>query len=203
MQVETDRDFIKNLKLGASVCVDGVCLTVTKLEGTCLSFDIIAETLNKTSLASIKEGSLLNLERSLTFGSEIGGHLLTGHVSTVARISQIREWQDNRAVELQVPIEWAKYLVEKTHIAIDGISLTIVKVFEKEACDDWVFLKLILIPETLERSTFGTKEGSYVNLEFNHMTKTIVETTIKYLQSSQGRNAGIPTQSSQGATTYL
>ena len=183
LAVKTSERFSKGIEKGASVCVDGVCLTVTKQQGHSLSFDVIEETLKKTTLTSLEEGAFVNLERSLTFGSEIGGHLLTGHVSTVADISFVRTWEGNREVEFSLDGFWAKYLIEKTHIAIDGISLTIVSVNNKEQIPGKVFFKTQLIPETMRRTTLGKKvQGDTVNLEFNQTTKTVVETTLRTLK---------------------
>lgn len=157
LKIQTTPDFCSNLQIGASICVEGVCLTVTKDDHGLLSFDVIAETLEKTTLGQLKVGSFVNLERSLTFGSEIGGHLLTGHVSTVAEITGIKTWEGNQSVEMAVEAYWAKYLIEKTHMAIDGISLTIVQVSHKEKQSGKVFFSTHLIPETLSRTSLGKK----------------------------------------------
>ena len=101
LSLRTSAVFAQDIECGASVCVDGVCLTVTAIKDepnltVLLSFDIIEETLKKTTLSDLEQGSYVNLERSLKFGSEIGGHLLTGHVSVVAEVSDINLWESNR-----------------------------------------------------------------------------------------------------------
>lgn len=182
--------FTPRLKLGASIAVNGVCLTVTEIqkkteEESLLSFDIIEETLRLTGLKRIKEGDMVNLERSLTYGEEVGGHLVTGHVSTEAKIHQVQEKSNNVVFTFEIPKKWQAYLVPKTHIAIDGISLTLVSHLEDRGK---VYFTSHLIPETLKLTTLGFKgEGEWVNIEFNQTIKTIVETLRSY-EEREGQN---------------
>jgi len=156
----------ENLKLGASVSVDGVCQTVVKIEDETVWFDAIGETLKRTTLNTMEVGQKVNIERSAKIGDEIGGHLLSGHIYGTATISQVKE----NIYTFQCPIEWMKYLFSKGFIAIDGMSLTVVDVHED--C-----FTIHLIPETLQRTTLGQKKvGDRVNLEFDSQTQVTVET---------------------------
>ena len=181
--IKTPVGFAQNLQIGASIAVNGTCLTVTKQETvineTKIFFDIIKETAKNTNLVHLREGEKVNLERALTLGAEIGGHMMTGHISTVAKIKQIEEFPGNYILHFKLDQKWEDYLLPKTHIGIDGISLTLVDVYTKE---NDLFFSVHLIPETLRQTTLGLKsEGSEINIEFNQMTKTIVKTVKSYL----------------------
>ena len=187
LAVKTPVEFAQNLQIGASIAVNGTCLTVTKQETveseTKIFFDIIKETTQKTNLAQLKEGDKVNLERALTLGSEMGGHMMTGHISTVAKIKQIEEFPGNYIVHFKLEKKWKDYLLPKTHIGIDGISLTLVDVYTKE---NGLFFTVHLIPETLRQTTLGLKsEGSEINIEFNQMIKAVVQTTRNFLQNKK------------------
>lgn len=111
---------------GASVAINGTCLTVTAIDEAQLSFDIITETLRRTNLGSLGEGSTVNFERSARMGDEIGGHTVSGHVHTVARVSAIERREDD--VRMQFALEdpaWRKYILPKGFVAVDGCSLTV------------------------------------------------------------------------------
>jgi riboflavin synthase len=129
------------LKLGASVSVAGVCLTVTAVDGTRVSFDIMGETLAKTSLGSLVPGDRVNTERSVRVGDEIGGHQVSGHITGVATITAIETPRRNWIITLSVDPLWIPYILPKGFIALDGCSLTIVDVGP-----EWFTVHLI--PET-------------------------------------------------------
>ena len=160
----------EGLQTGASVSVNGVCLTVVQIQKDHVSFDVIRETLNRSNLDGLQKGDSVNIERSLKLQDEIGGHNVSGHVDTTGVISSILNSGNNRDLKITCNTEWTRYLVPKGWIALDGISLTVVDVGL-----DWFTVSLI--PETLQRTIIGSKkEGGRVNLEFDQNTKIIVKT---------------------------
>jgi riboflavin synthase len=166
------------LELGASVANNGVCLTVTVIDDGVVDFDVIDETVRLTNLRDIEPGSRVNIERSLRFGDELGGHILSGHVSGTITVSRIDSDGANRTVWFSVPPEHMAYLMWKGWIAIDGVSLTISRL-DRDANE----VAVSLIPETLERTTLGTIEvGSVANLELDAQTQTIVTTVREVLR---------------------
>ena len=175
--INFDPLLLVNLTIGASVAVDGVCLTVTTVENNKVSFDVMQETLNKTTLGLLNAGDKINIERSAKQGDEIGGHILSGHVEGTATISQIRESENNYIIDFSCPAEWMKYILPKGFIAINGASLTIVDTQPTGG------FNVYLIPETLRATTFKQKcLGDKVNIEIECQTKVIVTTIERYLQ---------------------
>lgn len=165
----------RGLRLGASVAVAGVCLTVAELTTTIAGFDIMGETLAKTTLGELKSGDKVNSERSLKVQDEIGGHHVAGHVTGVVRISAIEKPPNNWIVTLATNPAWMPYIFPKGFIALDGCSLTIVDIGR-----DWFTVHLI--PITLNLTTFGDKRvGDHINLELDTMTRAIVDTVKNYL----------------------
>lgn len=161
---------LDNVTIGASVAINGTCLTVTGQEGNCLGFDAMQETLRATTLGSLVAGDKVNFERAARIGDEIGGHLLSGHIHTTARVVAIEQPANNRTLWFEVPDQWAGYLFGKGYIAVNGASLTIGEV---RGCRFNVYL----IPETLRATTFSElKTGDEVNIEIDHQTLTIVDT---------------------------
>lgn len=170
--LEFPKNLLKNLKKGASVSVDGVCLTVVKIQKNKISFDAMLETLNKTTLARLKIGDRVNIERSIRVGDEIGGHPVSGHVHGTAQIVKIENPENNHIATFECGKEWMKYIIPKGFIALDGASLTVVDVDK-----NWGIFTIWFIPETLKLTTFGfKKEGDLVNMEIDQQTKTIVDT---------------------------
>lgn len=169
--------FLASITIGASVSVHGCCLTVTSFQGDEATFDMVPETLVRTSFKNLKEGGLLNVERSLKFGDEVGGHILSGHVDVVATVARIERLEHSRVVTFQVPAEWTKYIFEKGYIALNGASLTITGVDRAASrCT------ISLIPETLAKTTFGTVAvGDDVNVEIDRSTQAIVDTVERVL----------------------
>ena len=171
----------ENLQYGASVSVNGVCLTVVAIEKEHVRFDVILETLNRSNLDVLKTGDPVNIERSLKLEDEIGGHQVSGHVDTTGKISEILRSGNNFDLKISCASEWTHFLVPKGWIALDGISLTVVDVGE-----DWFTVSLI--PETLKRTIIGNKhEGDPVNLEFDQNTKIIVKTMDSMLPEIEKR----------------
>ena len=176
-----------NLLEGSSISLDGVCLTATNINGDMVSFDLIQETLERSTLGEKKVGSRLNFERSLKFGEEVGGHLVSGHVMAVGTIQSINSSNSNHSlvpetidIQIQTPLEIAEYIFEKGYIAIDGISLTIGKVHQDSVFD------LHIIPETIRRTTLGSKEvDSTVNIEIDTLTKSVVETVKRVVRKEE------------------
>lgn len=166
-----------NLETGASVSIDGTCLTVVDINSPKISFDVIPETLEKTTLGSKSSGSAVNLERALKMGDELGGHLLSGHILGMGEITERVEGKENLDLRISCPNHIMKFVQEKGYIAIDGISLTIGNVDETS-------FSLHLIPETLALTTIGGKEiGDKVNIEVDSMTQTIVTTVERILEA--------------------
>jgi riboflavin synthase len=164
-----------NLQVGASVSIDGVCLTVTSIDGSNVNFDVIAETLHRTTLSDLETGSEVNFERALRFGDELGGHLLSGHIMSAGLIHSITENGGGKDISIIAPPSLQKYIIEKGYVAIDGISLT-VGIVESN------IFALHIIPETLRMTTLGSKqEGDAVNIEIDSNTQTIVSTVERIL----------------------
>jgi riboflavin synthase len=158
--------------IGASISLAGCCLTVTSAEGLAASFDLVPESLDRTSLGSLRVGDLINFERSLRFGDEVGGHILSGHIDTVATISSVEVLGNSSILTFQIEPERTKYLFEKGYVALNGASLTLTNVDKKAG-----LFRVSLIPETLAKTTFGAASvGEKVNVEVDRTTQVIVET---------------------------
>ena len=163
----------EGLEIGASVSIDGVCLTATSVSDT-VTFDVIPETLDRTTLGSLSSGTNVNVERALKFGDELGGHLLSGHIMGTAEIVAV----ENQDYTIQCPTEMAEYIQEKGYIPVDGISLTVGKTSGEGGFD------VHIIPETLRLTTLGSKGvGDRVNIEIDAMTQAVVETTKRLMES--------------------
>jgi riboflavin synthase len=146
--------------IGASVAVDGTCLTVVeRTEGT-LAFDLSGETLDRTSLGALRVGASVNLERPVTLAARLGGHLVQGHVDGVARVTAIdREADGGATVTVRLPEDLAPYVVHKGSIAVDGVSLTVAALEGSE-------IQIALIPHTLAATTLGAAApDDRVNIE--------------------------------------
>jgi riboflavin synthase len=153
--------------LGDSVAVNGVCLTATRVEAGRMSFDVMLESLRRSSLGGVEAGSRVNLELAMKAGARLGGHIMQGHVDGIGSVSAIAEDGFSRVVTIDAPSDLLKYVVEKGSIAVDGISLTVSRV------DDTSF-DVSLIPETLERTNLGgTSVGRTVNLEVDVVAKYV------------------------------
>ncbi|MFW5824701.1 MAG: riboflavin synthase subunit alpha [Marinobacter sp.] len=161
---------VEGITTGASVAINGACLTVTGQQGHRLWFDAMGETLRLTTLGQLVPGSRVNFERAARIGDEIGGHLLSGHIHTTARVVGREQPENNCTLTFEVPPAWQKYLFPKGYIAVDGASLTIGNVEENR-------FNVHLIPETLRATTFDDlRKGDEVNIEVDSQTQTIVDT---------------------------
>lgn len=176
--VKFPQELLPDLELGASVAHNGCCLTVTKVEGDLVSFDLMKETLRITNLGDVAVGSVVNLERAAKFNDEIGGHLMSGHIICTAEIVKILTSENNRQIWFKMPNpELMKYVLHKGFIGIDGISLTIGEVTKSRFC-------VHLIPETLQRTTLGVKRlGDKLNIEIDPQTQAVVDTVERVLAS--------------------
>ena len=166
----------EGLELGASVAVNGTCLTVTSV-GNTATFDVIAETLTTTNLDHLQPGSLVNVERSFRVGDEVGGHILSGHITGVATLVEIEDGPEQRDLVFEAQPAWMKYLQHKGFVALDGASITIARVDPEH-----LRFTVCLIPETIARTTLGhIRVGDAVNVEVDQQTQAIVDTVERVL----------------------
>ena len=170
IEISAPKNFNKKLKKGASISVNGVCLTSLDSGQKKLKFDVINETLSKTNISKLKKGSLVNLERSITASTEIGGHLMSGHIHFSGRVEKILTKNTNKDLQIKFPRKYKEYIFEKGYIGLNGCSLTLGKV-NKDS------FYVHLIPETLEVTNLNVlKKGSLVNIEIDQNTIAVVET---------------------------
>ena len=160
-----------SIALGASICHDGVCLTVTGIEpdggGSCYTLDVSNETLSLTTLGGWTAGRAINLERALKAGDELGGHIVAGHVDGIARIADIRADGDSRRLTFEAPDALAPFIAPKGSVALDGTSLTVNEV-------DGARFGVNLIPHTLTVTTWGRKKpGDLVNIEIDPLARYV------------------------------
>ena len=175
--------FCAGLEVGASVAVDGVCLTVTSLQTVnTAQFDVMQQSLSITTLGEYQQNARVNVERAARDGAEIGGHPLSGHIDFKAQIAQIRELENNYVLRFAVPPEWLRYIFAKGYIAINGASLTVAEVNRQEG-----WFEVWLIPETLRMTVFAEKlQGASVNIEIERATQVVVDTVRSMLQETLG-----------------
>ncbi len=166
---------LDDIEQGASIAIDGVCLTVSGFTEERVWFDVVEETMNLTTLASLTAGDLVNFERAAKVGDEIGGHEMSGHVSCTATI----ESHADGMMRFSLAGKWMKYVTAKGFIAIDGCSLTVVD-------PDSTGFSVALIPETLSRTRFGSKvPGDEVNVEIDAKTQAVVDTVERLMQAGE------------------
>lgn len=167
---------VKKLNKGASIAVDGICLTVTELGENNFSADLSPETLSKTTARFYQRRRAVNLELPVAAGALLGGHLVSGHVDGLGRLKKIQSLGQFQKITIQIEPVLAEFLVEKGSVAVDGVSLTVNEVGKN-------FFSLTLIPETLKSTTLGLKKpGDYLNIE----TDLLLKPQIKKLQKSSG-----------------
>jgi riboflavin synthase len=158
---------LEDAKDGDSIAVNGCCLTVTDRTEDTWTADVMQETLDKTGLRGVRPGDRVNLERAVTPQTRLGGHIVQGHVDAVGTIARRTPSEHWELVEVSLPAELTRYLVDKGSITVDGVSLTVV-----EARPD--SFTVSLIPETLARTTLGLKQaGDLVNLEVDVLAKHV------------------------------
>jgi riboflavin synthase len=162
------RTVASDAEIGASMAVNGVCLTVVERSAGHLAFDLSEETLRRTSFARLSGGDRVNLERPLTLLGRLGGHLVQGHVDGVGEVTAVERSEDGGAwLTVRAPADVRRYLVEKGSVGVDGISLTV-------AARDADTFSVALIPHTLEATTLGSaRVGDPVNLEVDVIAKYV------------------------------
>lgn len=176
IKLRTQPQFLQELEIGASIAINGCCLTVVHYSNDTVEFDVIDETLRLTNLGELSIGSPVNLERSLKVGDEIGGHHVSGHIHCQGILTEVTQSETNWAGWVEVPEQFVPYLFAKGFIAVNGASLTIGEV--KNNC-----FSLHLIPETLRLTNLAQAEsGTKLNIEFDQQTITIVETVERVLK---------------------
>ena len=167
-----DMELLMDLRVGASVSVDGVCLTVSRIHEGEVTFDAMEETLRVSTLGQVSVGDHVNVERSAKAGSEIGGHAVSGHIDGKVRVIGIRRPENNLIVTFRVSDNLVRYIFNKGFIALNGASLTVSNLNRASGTFD-----VYMIPETLRLTTFGEKqEGDWVNIEIDRQTQVIVDT---------------------------
>ena len=155
------------LEAGASLAVNGCCLTFRENANEEGSFDLLDETLARTNLGNLKAGNLVNLERSLSADGRIGGHFVTGHIDAVGEVKIFEERGKNLYLRVALPTEYSRYLVDKGSVSVDGCSLTVCEV-DEDSFAIW------LIPHTLSKTNLNDRKiGDKVNLEFDILAKYV------------------------------
>ena len=176
--IKAPKGFSKNLVKGASVAVNGVCLTVKKGKTDFLEFDVIEETIQKTNLKNISRLSKVNLERSMTAKTEIGGHLVSGHIHGTGDVLKVINKQATKDLQIKIPKSLREYFFYKGYVALNGCSLTIGRVLKTS-------FYIHLIPETVSVTTFkDIKKGDLINIEVEQATINTVE-TVKRVMSER------------------
>lgn len=168
---------LEDANLGDSISVNGCCLTVVDRDGDLWTADVMQETLDKTSLHGVQPGDRVNLERAVTADKRLGGHIVQGHVDTVGTIKARTPSENWEVVEIAMPPELGRYLVDKGSITVDGVSLTVVEA----GADSFT---VSLIPETLARTTLGFRQpGDRVNLEVDVIAKHVEKLVSAYVRN--------------------
>ena len=179
IRIETYGDYLEDIAIGQSVSVDGVCLSLDKKNNEYCEFEAVEETINRTTLGSYKQGTKVNLEKSLKFGDTVGGHFVSGHIHTRGRIVEVELVGESKNILVEIEEKWIKYLTEKGYISVNGASITIGKVSKNT-------FYVHLIPETLKTTNLDELiYDNYVNLEFDQATIAIVDTTERLINQKR------------------
>jgi riboflavin synthase len=179
IRIETHGDYLKDIAIGQSVSVDGVCLSLVKKNNEYCEFEAVEETINRTTLGSYMQGTKVNLEKSLKFGDTVGGHFVSGHIHTRGRIVEVELVGESKNILVEIEEKWIKYLTEKGYISVNGASITIGKVSKNT-------FYVHLIPETLKTTNLDELiYDNYVNLEFDQATIAIVDTTERLINQKR------------------
>lgn len=169
----------KGLRLGDSVALSGVCLTVVRFLGSLATFELSPETLARTRLGAVSVGSRLNVERALRAGGRLGGHIVQGHVDglgAVERLARQGEWVE---LDVRLPAALARYCVEKGSIALDGVSLTVARLADRS--DGTAIVSIALIPHTLDRTSLGdARPGDPIHVEVDILAKYVERLAAPY-----------------------
>ena len=176
LTVELNETTQHDIDLGASIAINGCCLTVVHKQDGTVKFEVVNASRQLTNLSKLEVGSLVNVERALKFGDEIGGHVLSGHIASTVEVTGVVVG-DDASCSFLVPSEWRKYLVPKGFIALNGASLTLAE-FDRQSGRG----EVNLIPETLDRTNLGQIDvGSRLNMGVDATTQTIVDTVERVL----------------------
>ena len=179
IRIETHGDYLKDIAIGQSVSVDGVCLSLVKKNNEYCEFEAVEETINRTTLGSYMQGTKVNLEKSLKFGDTVGGHFVSGHIHTRGRIVEVELVGESKNILVEIEEKWIKYLTEKGYISVNGASITLGKVSKNT-------FYIHLIPETLKTTNLDELiYDNYVNLEFDQATIAIVDTTERLINQKR------------------
>ncbi|MGN8259669.1 riboflavin synthase subunit alpha [Pseudomonas sp. SMSB3] len=172
---------LEDLKIGASVSVEGTCLSVTEIHGSQVRFDAMSATLERTNLRFFKPGQGVNIERSAKMNAEVGGHLMAGHIATTAEIVALVIEPTGAFIRFRMPEPWDKYVFPRGFIGVNGCSLTVADV------EDSV-VTINLIPETLRQTTFPRYQvGELLNIEVDHQTMVLVDVVERTIKSTLAR----------------
>ena len=165
------------VETGASIAINGVCLTVVSVENGIVEFQMISETTSLSNLGRLSAGSQVNVERSYRVGDEVGGHVLSGHISCTAEVVKVIRTIGHQLIHMAVAEQWMAYLFDKGFVALNGTSLTIAEIDREKRT-----IAVSLIPETLERTIFrSVAVGDAINLEIDSRTQAVVETVREVL----------------------
>ena len=171
--------FLDGARIGDSIAVSGVCVTITRTGGPLFEADLGAETLRRTTLGQLRAGASVNLERPLAVGDRLGGHIVQGHVDGVGRVAERRREGEGWWVEITLPPGLARYVVETGSIAVDGVSLTVASI----AADRFA---VSLIPHTCAATTLGgLRDGALVNLEVDVIAKHVERLAAPHLAAGR------------------
>ena len=167
-------------RLGDSIAVNGVCLTISHLNGTVAQFDVSTETIEKTTLTKLKNGSVINLERAMSAQGRFGGHIVQGHIDGLGKIAAIQKQADFAQFRFEVPKELQAQIVLKGSVAVDGVSVTVAKL-------DAAGFEVAVIPTTLKETTWHqSKIGDAVNIETDILVKITQRQLAAMLPDSKG-----------------
>jgi riboflavin synthase len=176
-------ELLEDLQIGASVGLDGVCMTVTEIQDGRVAFDAMQETLTLTTLGGLEEGDRVNVERSAKQGAEIGGHNISGHIDAMVELTAIEHTENNCTLRFAVPLSLRNYVFKKGFIGLNGCSLTVAD-YQRDSGE----FSVCLIPETLRVTNFGLKQvGDKVNIEIDRQTQVIVDTVERVLAERGNR----------------
>ena len=174
---------LEGTKIGDSIAVNGICLTVTSMSGECFHADVMAETVRRSSLRNLSAGDLVNLERAMAADGRFGGHIVSGHIDGTGTIRSLKREENAVWLTIDTKPEIMRYIVEKGSICIDGVSLTVAKTGE-------TYFQVSVIPHTGEETTLlKRKPGEFVNLE-NDIVGKYVERFVKAAFSEEEQKTG-------------
>ncbi len=161
------KDILSDTKIGDSICVNGVCQTITEFDSSSFTVMLSMETLNVTNFSDSKQGCFVNLERALTLNSRLGGHIVSGHIDCIGFLVSLEKLSEFYNLKFEIPQEYSKYVVNKGSITVDGISLTVAEIHENT-------FTVAIIPHTYENTVFKyLKTGDSVNIETDILAKYV------------------------------